>query len=190
MAPQQAEGCLCLGVYTQVCRTDSCRVINDTWEVLYITVNSGRLSIGGRLGRKVKALFECPGPLTVRQTSMIPTIKPTPHPLMSFSPFYQYVSDACAAIGVPANQVEERRGGWRGLIGGWGRTSRTPNALGRQAGKQIILAAFCPLVVLSVLLFYPGIACLSSSNQSIWLPEWQGNSGESRETRRGRGISL
>lgn len=69
------------------------------------------------MGRKVKALFGHPGPLTVRQTSMIPIIKPASRPLMSFSPFYQYVSDACAAIGVPANQVEESRGGLRGLMG-------------------------------------------------------------------------
>lgn len=118
MATQQAEDCLCLGVHAHMCRPDSCRVINDTWEVPYITVNSGRLSIGGGLGRKVKALFERPGPLPGRQTSMIPIIKPARCPLMSFfSPFCQYVSDACAAIGVPANQVEERRGGWRGLMG-------------------------------------------------------------------------
>lgn len=116
MVTQQAEDCMCLGVYTHVCRLDSCRVINDTWEVPYITVNSGRLSIGSGLGREVKALFERPGPLTVRQTSMIPIIKPARCPLMSFPPFYQYISDARAAICVPVNQVEKRRGGWRGLM--------------------------------------------------------------------------
>lgn len=45
---------------------------------------------------------------------MIPIIKPARRPLMSFSPFYQYVSDVCGAIGVPANQVEEGEAGGEG----------------------------------------------------------------------------
>lgn len=101
-------------LHTHVCRPDSCQVINDTREVPCITVNGGRLSGGGGRARKVKALFERPRPLTVRQTSMIPIIKPARRPLMSFSPFYQYVSDVCGAIGVPANQVEEGEAGGEG----------------------------------------------------------------------------
>lgn len=45
---------------------------------------------------KVKPPFQCPAPLTVRQTSMIPVIKPAWCLLMGF-PFYQYITDVCPA---------------------------------------------------------------------------------------------
>lgn len=100
-------------------------------------------------GEKVKQPFECPAPLTVRQTSMIPIIKPAWCLLMAF-PFYQYITDVCPASVFRQTRWEKKNknktwGGWRGLKerdGEGGRSRRNKsdtlplNALGRGGKKK------------------------------------------------------